>query len=207
MWGCSTAFTVLPFYKRFLEHSSSHLEVGPGSGYYFVQPSTLPLINKLKRLTLLDLNPNPLRYASERAVAAGYTGPEIETYVRSVFDPLPLDLHGAFDTISLTYIFHCLPGAFPNKASHVAATLLPALAPGPDSTLYGSTILGRSGHHTRLGQFLMSLYNSKGIFSNYEDDAQGLKAGLAPYFEEVEVEIVGATALFVCKGPKTSRVA
>ena len=42
----------------------------------------------------------------------------------------------------------------------------------------------------------MRLYNRKGIFSNLEDDRQGLEQGLASQLSDVEIEIVGAVALF-----------
>jgi hypothetical protein len=35
------------------------------------------------------------------------------------------------------------------------------------------------------------------LWSKYGDDADGLKAGFMPYFEEAEVEVVGTTALVV----------
>jgi hypothetical protein len=123
-----------------------------------------------------------------------------------VLQPLPESLHGVFDSISLMYILNCLPGTYPTKASHVAATLLPALAPGPDSTLYGVTILDRGVQKNLLGRYFAWLYNKKGMWFTRGDDAEGLKAGFSPYFEEVEVEIVGCTALFVCRGPKTQRL-
>jgi hypothetical protein len=42
----------------------------------------------------------------------------------------------------------------------------------------------------------MRLYNRKGIFSNTEDDQEGLSQGLASELAEVEIEVVGAVALF-----------
>jgi hypothetical protein len=42
----------------------------------------------------------------------------------------------------------------------------------------------------------MDLYNRKGIFSNVEDDVRGLELGLASQLTDVEIEVVGAVALF-----------
>jgi hypothetical protein len=42
----------------------------------------------------------------------------------------------------------------------------------------------------------MRLYNRKGIFSNADDDQRGLEQGLASDLTDVEIEIVGAVALF-----------
>jgi hypothetical protein len=42
----------------------------------------------------------------------------------------------------------------------------------------------------------MRLYNAKGIFSNLDDDARGLEQGLASALTDVEIQVVGAVALF-----------
>jgi hypothetical protein len=203
-WRCPTASVLTPFFNRYLEHSSAHLDVGAGTGYYPAQPSTVPLLNKLKTLAFLDLNPTTLSAASARLTQqAAYKGPQPELCTHSVLRPLPDNLRGRFDSISLFYVFHCLAGTFPIKASHIAATLLPALVPGPDSTLYGATILGYSVPHNWFGRLLISFYTSKGIFGNAQDDEEGLRQGLTPYFDEVEIEVVGRVAIFVCRGPKS----
>jgi hypothetical protein len=203
-WRCPTGSVLTPFFNRYLEHSSAHLDVGAGTGYYPAQSSTVPLLNKLKTLAFLDLNPDTLSAASARLTRLdAYKGPEPELHTHSVLRPLPDNLRGRFDSVSLFYVLHCLGSTFPVKASHVAATLLPALVPGPDSTLYGATILGRGVPHNWIGKLLMSFYNSKGIFGNVHDDLEGLRRGLTPYFDEVEIEVVGCVAIFVCRGPKS----
>lgn len=72
-------------------------------------------------------------------------------------------------------------------------------ASGPSGVLFGSTILGRGVAHNLLGRRLMRLYNRKGIFSNVEDDEQGLERGLASQLTDVEIEVVGAVALFAAR--------
>jgi hypothetical protein len=42
----------------------------------------------------------------------------------------------------------------------------------------------------------MRLYNRKGIFSNVEDDREGLEQGLASQLDDVEIEVIGTVALF-----------
>ena len=42
----------------------------------------------------------------------------------------------------------------------------------------------------------MRLYNRKGIFANGDDDRDGLERGLAAELKDVEIEVVGAVALF-----------
>jgi hypothetical protein len=76
----------------------------------------------------------------------------------------------------------------------VASNLRPYLASG--GVLFGSTILGRGVAHNLLGRRLMRLYNGKGVFSNVEDDQEGLEQGLASQLSDVEIEVVGAVALF-----------
>ena len=99
-----------------------------------------------------------------------------------------------FDSIGANYLFHCLPGMLESKAATVASNLRPYLA--PNGVLLGSTILGRGVEHNLLGRRLMRLYNNKGIFSNLEDDQQGLEQGLASQLTDVQTEIVGSVALF-----------
>ena len=43
---------------------------------------------------------------------------------------------------------------------------------------------------------MLALYNRRGIFSNLQDDLDGLRESLATRFERHEVEICGRVALF-----------
>jgi hypothetical protein len=193
---------LLPFYQSHLKTSSSHLDIGPGSGYMTAQAATVPLLSKLKRFAFLDASNVCLQFSTDRAVAAGYRGPQVELYHQSIFDAVPEETKGGFDTVALFWVFHCLPGAFPSKASQVVETILPTLAKTSTSTFYGATILGRGVRHTWFGNHLQAFFRGRSIFSNEGDDAEGLRAGLEPYFDEVKVEVVGTNALFTCRGPK-----
>jgi SAM-dependent methyltransferase len=110
----------------------------------------------------------------------------------------PVDLgEDDFDSIGLNYLLHCLPGAVEMKTAAVVRNVAGRLKPG--GVLFGSTILGRGVRHNALGRMLMRLYNRKGIFANSDDDRDGLERGLAAQFGSVELEIVGAVALFAAR--------
>lgn len=194
-WKCSTNGVLLPLFQQHIGERA-HLDVGVGTGYY-VASSTIKLA-KVENITLLDLNHNTLDSAASRLRRAGYKG-NIDRVEQSVFSPLPDTLHGRFDAISLFYLFHCLPGAFPTKAEQVLDNLVPVLAPG--GVLYGATILGTGVQHNWLGTRLMSLYNKKGIFTNKADSVENLEKALRSYFEDVKLRIVGKVAIFEARGP------
>ncbi|KAI0928148.1 hypothetical protein AcW2_004254 [Taiwanofungus camphoratus] len=194
-WRCPTGSTILPFFQKNLSENA-HLDVGVGTGYYLAASASH--LAKAKSITLLDLNPNTLVVAEKRLRNAGYKG-SIDKVEQSVFDSIPEAFHSKFDSISLFYLFHCLPGTFPAKGFHVFANLGLALA--PNGVLYGATILGQGVHHNWLGRQLMSIYNKKGIFGNSEDSMENLERALRAYFEKVEVRIVGVVALFEARNP------
>jgi hypothetical protein len=160
-------------------------------------PFTAPILSKLKHIALLDSSMASLQYPSQRTTSSGYKGHNIQLYEYHILKPLPITLNRTFDSISLFDVLHRLPGTFPLKTAHIATILLPVLVAGPDSTLYGTTVLGRGVRHSWIGAYLLSRYTRSGLWSKYGDDADGLKAGFMSYFEEVEVEVVGTTALVV----------
>ncbi|MET0938639.1 MAG: class I SAM-dependent methyltransferase, partial [Gaiellaceae bacterium] len=162
-----------------------HLDVGVGTGW-FLDHCRWPVENP--QITLLDLNENSLSTASDRI--RRYAPATVQA---NVLDPVDLG-DSRFDSIAANFLFHCLPGELKWKAATVATNLRPYLASG--GVLFGSTILGRGVAHNLLGRRLMRLYNRKGIFSNIEDDQGGLEQGLASELTDVEIEVVGAVALF-----------
>ncbi|CDO71978.1 hypothetical protein BN946_scf184943.g12 [Trametes cinnabarina] len=196
-WRCPTASVLLPFYQQHLRESAN-LEIGAGTGYY-PAASSARLAKGVKVVTLLDLNPNTLAYARNRLANAGFKG-DIECVHHDVFDPLPDTMRARYDSIALLYLFHCLPGTFPKKATDVFKAVVPALAPG--GVVYGATILGWSAEHNGFGRRLMKLYNRKGIFGNAHDTLEGLREALEESFEESEVRIVGVVALFTARKPR-----
>jgi len=182
VWRCQSS-KMLERYD--IRVGARHLDVGVGTGW-FLDHCRWPI--ESPTITLLDLNENSLSAASDRI--RRYAPATVQANVLE-----PVDLGDArFDSIGANFLFHCLPGGLEWKAATVASNLRPYLAAG--GVLFGSTILGRGVAHNLLGRRLMRLYNRKGIFSNTEDDTQGLERGLASQLAHVEIEVVGAVALF-----------
>jgi SAM-dependent methyltransferase len=182
VWRCPSSNML----ERYESHvGARHLDVGVGTGWFLDQCSW-PV--EKPQITLLDLNENSLSAASNRI--RRYAPATVQANVLA-----PVDLGDArFDSIGANFLFHCLPGRLEEKAATVVSHLRPYLASG--GVLFGSTILGRGVAHNLLGRRLMRLYNRKRIFSNLEDGQQGLEQGLASELTEVEIDVVGAVALF-----------
>jgi Methyltransferase domain len=182
VWRCRSSRML----ERYDSHvGARHLDVGVGTGW-FLDHSSWPV--ESPQITLLDLNENSLSAASDRI--RRYSPTKVQA---NVLDPVDLG-DSRFDSIGANFLFHCLPGGLEWKAATVASNLRPYLGSG--GVLFGSTILGRGVAHNLLGRRLMRLYNRKGIFSNVEDDRSGLEQGLASELTDVEIEVVGAVALF-----------
>ena len=182
VWRCRSS-RMLERYDRYA--GACHLDVGVGTGW-FLDRCEWPV--ETPQITLVDLNENSLSVASKRI--RRYAPATIQA---NVLDPVDLG-DARFDSIGANFLFHCLPGELGSKVTKVASSLCPYLAPG--GVFFGSTILGRGVRHNPLGRRLMRLYNRKGIFSNLEDDRRGLEEGLASQLTDVDVEVVGAVALF-----------
>ena len=182
VWRCRSSKML----ERYESHvGARHLDVGVGTGW-FLDHCRWPVDSP--QITLLDLNENSLSAASGRI--RRYAPATVQA---NVLEPVDLG-DSRFDSIGANFLFHCLPGGLEWKATTVASNLRPYLASG--GVLFGSTILGRGVTHNLLGRRLMRLYNGKGIFSNVEDDQVGLEQGLASELTDVEIEVVGAVALF-----------
>jgi hypothetical protein len=185
VWRCSKS-KMLELYDRHV--GTRHLDVGVGTGWFLDKcgwPTESP------QITLLDLNEHALSAAADRIRRYAPT-----TVRANVLDPVELG-DARFGSIGLNFLFHCLPGGLQWKAATVASNLRPYLA--PNGVVFGSTILGRGVSHNLLGRRLMRLYNRKRIFSNLEDDQQGLEQGLASELTDVEIQVVGTVALFVAR--------
>jgi SAM-dependent methyltransferase len=185
VWRCPSS-VMLERYDRHV--GGRHLDLGVGTGWYLDRaagPDARPAI------TLLDPNANALSTAARRI--ARY---EPRTVRANALEPLPLE-GASFDSVSANYLLHCLPGQIETKAAAVAVHVRPHLEPG--GVFFGATILGRGVAHTSLGRRLMRLYNAKGIFTNAEDDERGLRRGLGASFDSVQIDVVGAVALFVAR--------
>ena len=108
-----------------------------------------------------------------------------------------------YDSIALYYIFHCLPGAFPEKADKVFQTVIPALAPG--GVVFGSTVLGKECDHNTLSRTMVMLYNKKGMFGNRDDTEANLRKSLEANFHEYDLRVEGIVALFSARNPKKQK--
>lgn len=188
LWRCPLA-RLRALYDRHL--SANHLDVGVATGYFLDRcrfPSPTP------RLVLADLNESCLAYAARRLTRYRPT-----TVRANVLAPLPLN-GPPFDSISMTYLLHCLPGRMAEKA--VAFDHLKArLAPG--GVLFGAAILGQGVPHNAAGRALLAFYNRKGIFGNGADTPDELRLALEARFASVDFELVGCVALFVARTAAT----
>ena len=181
-WQCPTRDVLQPFFDRNV--GARHLDVGVGTGYYLANAG-LP---DTTQVTLLDLNPSSLEAAKQR-----FGRVDTQTLQHDVFVPLGTEQHGHYDSISLFYLLHCLPGTMADKGA-VFANLKPCLK--PDGVLFGATILGDAAGHNGFGRKLIEVYNKKGIFGNRSDTVEGLRSALALHFRDVHIEVVGKVALF-----------
>lgn len=86
-----------------------------------------------------------------------------------------------------------MPGTGERK-SVVFANAAAALRPG--GRVFGGTILGSGVPISVPARRLMNIYNAKGMFSNADDDLDGLVERLTVYFEEVRISVRGCVALF-----------
>lgn len=183
------------------------MDVGCGTGYFL---ASAPLA-KGSEVMLVDLNPNCLE-ASLPVVQRAH--PECADRTQTVVGDFlavgdePLSLFasgtptgkGSFDGISTMFLLHCLPG--PPRPKAEALCRMGKLLRGPDSVLFGATILGKGTSQNWLAKFGLWLNNSKGIFCNYEDDAETFVEVLREKFDCVGWEVCGMMLLFEVSGPK-----
>lgn len=185
-WQCSTRSILLPFFQQYL--SANHLDVGVGSGYFLAHCA----FGQNQKLTLLDLNRNSLAAAS---APIAHLQPLL--IQEDILNPSGALGQQKFDSISVFYLLHCLPGSMEEKASAVFGLLQQHLTVG--GTLYGATILGDQSGHNWPGRQLMRLYNKQGIFGNRYDTLSALESALSSHFDKVRVQQQGKVALFSAK--------
>lgn len=180
-WQCPTAALLAQFDRH---AGRRHLDIGVGTGYLLDHcrfPQGRPA------LVLADLNPASLAAAARRLRRFAP-----RTHRIDVLQPFALP-EAPFDSVSLNYLLHCLPGRLERKAlavRHAAAQLRPG------GLLFGATILGDAAGHNGFGRLLMRVYNERGIFGNREDTPEALQAVLERELQGVEVRVEGRVALF-----------
>ncbi len=186
VWRCPTTRLV----ERYRRHiRGCHLDVGPGTGY-FLESSGLPAGSPV---TIVDPNTNVLTHASRRLGHLDVTAVEAD-----VCKPLPVE--GPFDSAALHLVLHCLPGPYARKAGAVANV---ARVLAPDGVLFGASVLGEPGPHTRLSRTVLHAFNRRGAFDNLDEGPGAIHDMLGASFEEVELEVIGSIALFVARTPRT----
>lgn len=179
IWHCATR-QLLRFYRHNMR--GEHLEIGVGSGFFpshAEQPAP-------QRLVLTDLNTEALSYASRRIARPS------RSYQRNVLEPLDLP-EAAFDSVSMSYLLHCVPGNLRDKAcafDHASAYLKRG------GVLFGSTLLQSAHRPTLAARALMRLYNLTGIFHNQDDRLIDLEQALSQRFRCYQIQVVGHVAMF-----------
>jgi 2-polyprenyl-3-methyl-5-hydroxy-6-metoxy-1,4-benzoquinol methylase len=180
IWRCSKRIQL----EQFNRHATAnHLDIGVGTGYY-LKNHPWPAHTKL---SLMDLNPNCLEATKKllHPITAN-------AYLHDIFKP-NTGLNNQFDSISMNYLLHCLPGSMQTKATALA-NAKEMLSPG--GILFGATILADAQLHTKISQRLCAFYNSKAIFSNTKDTKDALQVAVTEHLVDVEIQIVGCVALF-----------
>lgn len=176
--------------KRLRRHydenvAARHLDIGVASGY-LIDKCQFPV--ETPEITLMDLNPNSLRYTARRI--RRYSP---KTHQANVLEPWGLP-ENAFDSVAMSNLLHCVPGSMDKKAPLAFEHADAVLAPG--GTLFGATVLGVEGDHTKRSRKTMERVNRSRDFSNLDDRLEDLEAALAERFSSYEVEVEGAMALF-----------
>lgn len=186
-WGCSTALLD----AHYAQHvSANHLEVGVGTGYLLDRvrfPTPTP------RLTLMDFSASCLEKTGKRV--ARYQPQAVR---QNILQPVTADLE-KFDSIAINYVLHCVPGSFREKGI-AFAHLKPLLNEG--GVLFGSTVLAKGVPLNPLARGLLWLFNAIGIFINRDDSLEDLSAALNQNFAEVDLKVVGCTAVFAARVPR-----
>lgn len=184
-WRCPT-HVLISLYEANV--GASHLDAGPGSGYY-LDTADLP---HLRSLTLVDANPNVLDHAGRRLERFAPTLVEA-----NLLEPLTVESQP--DSVGLNYVLHCLPGPMTRKEAaveHLTAVLR------PEGRLFGSTILGTPALHNRVGLRVLRKADSHGFFGNVDDSLEDLQAMLSRHLAEVTIDVHGAVAVFAGTKPE-----
>lgn len=177
-----------------LEHmTKNHLEVGVATSKIIEKCAT-----KGQMLGLLDMNTFSLDKTSEK-LRGKY---QIRPIQANILDPIA-ETH-QYTSIALNFVMHCVAGSFEEgeKTKRQAFYHLGKLLT-EEGVLYGTTILAQGVKHNIFGRYLCWQFNSLGMFSNTQDSAHDLKAGLEQYFDDVSVEMKKRVAFFVARRFKT----
>ena len=184
VWRCPGP-PLLGNYERNIR--DGHLDVGPGTGWFLLR-SGLP---EGARVTIMDPNTTVLDFA-----AAKLGRFHLDVVEADVCKPLPMS--GPFQSAAINLVIHCLPGPQSRKAGAVANV---ASVLAPDGVLFGATVLGEAGPHSRLARRVLHAFNRQGGFDNLDDSETAVRAMLEASFRQVHLEVVGSVAVFEARDP------
>ncbi|EMY76950.1 methyltransferase domain protein [Leptospira weilii serovar Ranarum str. ICFT] len=188
-WRCPSQ-NMIDLYNKNL--SANHLDIGVGTGY-LLQNATFPVAKPA--LSVMDLNPNSLIEARRRlSKIAG----QFNAYRANILEPI--NTKEKFDSIGLSFLFHCVPGPIRTKASTAFKNLIAIRKPG--GVIFGTTALHDLGQTHYLSRRGMKNLNREGVFHNTEDTFPDLEAALKENFEDYELYVIGAIAFFVGRKAK-----
>jgi SAM-dependent methyltransferase len=184
-WRCSRPRLV----ELYDEHvTARHLDIGVANGW-LLDACRFPV--SAPSITLMDLNPDALAVASDRL--ARYRP---ATHQASALEPFGLP-PSSFDSVGLSLVLHCLPGALSVKAPVVFGHVRTVLAPG--GVMFGATQLNGGVPHTPLSRWAMHGINRRGDLDNLDDNLEDLEAALAAAYREHDLRVRGAVALFAAR--------
>jgi len=186
-WKCLTK-TQLSFFNKNI--TNNHLDIGVGTGYYLDKCQFQK--NKPVHLTLLDINKDCLLYCTKKLRRYNPT-----VIKEDIFNP-SLRISDKFDSISLNYVIHCLPGTLQEKEIifHNIKHLL-----NENGVLFGATIFGSGIKYNLFAKLLLKLYNKKQVFNNLLDTKEDLFQALGKHFKKIEIEQIGLVGLFRAYDP------
>ncbi|KZF25344.1 S-adenosyl-L-methionine dependent methyltransferase [Xylona heveae TC161] len=190
-WRCPTNKHLLPLFKNNIR--TTHLDIGVGTGYYLKNSNVAPSV----QLTLSDLSPNAIRVAKLRS--GRHDATEILWDVTQPF-PLSEGKYDKFDSVSMFYVLHCVPGPVKNKVV-VFENLKSCMT--VDGVLTGATVLGKGIEDNFLGRRIRAHCVANGVFDNVDDDAETFINALRSNFHEVEVELIGVSLVFKAMRPRS----
>ncbi|KNG83785.1 hypothetical protein ANOM_007381 [Aspergillus nomiae NRRL 13137] len=197
-WRCPTDSVLIPFFRA--NAGPRHMDVGVGTGYFLAamkeSPGEDPALSWPQKLVLVDLNPTCIKKAATRIALPDRT----DCLVADVLKPLPDSLElGTFDSISIMFLLHCLPGP-PSRKATTFVNLKSLLK--EHGVLFGTTVLGKNIRYNWFASLLLSIYNFFGVFDNYGDEAKDFTNLLSQEFDHVESVVVGCVLIFKATSPR-----
>ncbi|MFH8404403.1 methyltransferase [Streptomyces sp. NPDC018019] len=182
VWRCPPG-AMLRLHERNL--GARHLELGVGTGH-FLDRGRFPVPHPA--IDLLDLNPDALAHAARRLARHRPT-----THRANVLEPLPVP-EGAFDSVGMNLLLHCLPGGSLRAKEAVVKNAVTAARAG--GRVFGSTVLAEGVHLNPAARAMLRNHNERGILNNARDSLADLRWVLHEHLTDVQIRVRGCIALF-----------